>query len=252
MRSLKMFPLLVFSILVAMLLPTAAKATQYGCEWGRIFDPVPNNIEYYIQQDVSDNGLGSMSGSQAVWSIRSAIDKISRESGALITFKYMGLTSTLDCTLSTSVSTYSNPTMIVRRTTTCDYCSDNESPACANSYFKSYEINDPDYTVMKCGYIQFVDNEASCPQNAWGAYGDSDPVSEDDIIMGTIHEAMHVLRFDHVNNCPETIDDESVMHSYISARRSLSRADRRYLRSHYGFKNSEINYSYDNEFGPDS
>ena len=230
-------------IVIILLLPGRSTATLYGCEWGTMYDPTPTTIEYYIEQNLADNGLGSMSGSQAVMAIRSALDKLHREAGALITFKYMGTTSTNDCTAGTSAGTYSVPTMIIKRTTTCNACDANESPACAYSYYENS-------TEMNCGWIKFVDNEASCPQNAWGAYGDGNPQSEDDIIMATMHEAMHVLRFDHVDLCVDTEDDESIMHGYASYRRSLSRADKRYARSHYGFDNNTVTYQYDDVFDP--
>ncbi len=221
----------------------SAMAQPYGCDHGASFDPVPGVIDYYIETDLATNGLGSLSGSAAVWSIRAAIERLHRQSGANVSFKYRGTTSTLDCTPSTDESEYATPTVIIKRTTTCDVCVSN-GPACANSYLENG-------TEMNCGWILFIDGSGDCSEHAWGAYGDNNPASEDDIIKTTIHEMMHVLRIGHLT-CVDHLNDDSVMKGYASRRRSLSRADRKYLRSRYGFNSAAVTYQWDSAFGPAS
>lgn len=230
-----------------------AHATTYGCiSSGGMYSPTPSNIEYYIRTELETNGLGPVSGSDAIWEIRSALDKLRRESGADVFFEYKGTTSTLDCTGSTTAGTYSAPTVIIRRTTDCSACDriiggvTYHAPACATHYYENT-------TEMNCGRITFIDNPGSCAEHAWGAYGDNSPNSEDDILFTTMHEAVHTLAFSHDADCPGVTDsNESVMHGYASERRSLSLADKRYLRSNYLFGHADITYQYDNAFDPGS
>lgn len=235
--------------LLAMVAASPASATLYGCvRADGMYSPTPSVIEYWIDDSIalpaSTKHLGNLTGDEAVAMIRVTLDRFHRDTGARVYFKYMGISTDKVCH---GGSNYNTPTYIIQKETNCSAFG---GAIAGNNYLLNANGS------MKCSNTYLKRNSVDCPAHHWGAYADENPAGEDSLMKVFTHETMHALGFDHVQECMDTDDDDAAIRSGFGTtdevHRSLTRADKRYVRSHYGYDNVPLEYLYSTNFEPSS